>query len=88
MSYCDIVLIIRGYRRRNVLQYQLQRLQVFASTFAFNGNPKGLKPEEIWPLYFDRYIENVAPPISQAEIEEMQAEIRAMNEAEAAKSQL
>ena len=79
MSYCDIVLIIRGYRRRNVLQYQLQRMQVFASTFAFGGNKDGKKPEDIWPLYFDHYIEQKAPPISDAEKAELQAEMDAIN---------
>jgi hypothetical protein len=87
MSYCDIVLIIRGYRRRNVLQYQLQRLQAFASTFAFSGNEKGLKPEDLWPLYFDRYKEQSAPPISQDEVKELQDEMAAINAQAAAESQ-
>lgn len=79
MSYCEIALIIRGYRRRNVLQYQLQRMQVFASTFAFGGNKDGKKPEDIWPLYFDHYIEQKVPPISDAEKAELQAEMDAIN---------
>lgn len=87
MSYCEIVLIIRGYRRRNVLQYQLQRLQAFASTFAFSGNEKGLKPEDLWPLYFDRYKEQKAPPISQDEVKELQDEMAAINAQAAAESQ-
>lgn len=81
MSYCDIVLIIRGYRRRNVLLYQLQRLNVFASTFAFSGNHKGLKPEDLWPLYFDNYKEQTAPPLSDEERNELQAEMDAINRA-------
>ena len=86
MSYCDIVLIIRGYRRRNVLQYQLQRQQAFATTFAFRGNEKGLKPEDLWPLYFDKYKEQKKPPISQDEVKELQDEMAAIN-AKAAESQ-
>lgn len=79
MSYCDIVLIIRGYRRRNVLQYQLQRQQIVASAFAFSGNKDHITPEQLIPLYFDRYIEQKAPPISQDEVKELQAEMAAIN---------
>ena len=79
MSYCEIALIIRGYRRRNVLQYQFQRMQVFASTFAFRNNEDHKKPEDMWPLYFDKYIETIAPPISDAEKAELQAEMDAIN---------
>lgn len=79
MSYCDIMLIIRGYRRRNVLQYQLQRMQVFASTFCMGGNKDGKEPQQLWPLYFDKYIDHSQPPISEEEIEDLQAEMEALN---------
>jgi hypothetical protein len=79
MSYCDIMLIIRGYRRRNVLQYQLQRLQVFASTFCMSGNKDGKQPHELWPLYFDKYKEHSEPQLSQEEIEDLQSEISIIN---------
>lgn len=79
MSYCEIMLIIRGYRRRNVLQYQLQRMQVFASTFCMGGNKEGKEPQQLWPLYFDKYIDHSQPPISEEEIEDLQAEMEALN---------
>lgn len=79
MSYCEIMLIIRGYRRRNVLQYQLQRMQVFASTFCMGGNKDGKEPQQLWPLYFDKYIDHSQPPISEEEIEDLQAEMEALN---------
>ena len=75
MSYCEIMLIIRGYRRRNVLQYQLQRMQVFASTFCMGGNKEGKEPQQLWPLYFDKYIDHSQPPISEEEIEAEYAKI-------------
>jgi hypothetical protein len=56
MSYCDILLIQRGYRRRNILQYQLQRLQAFGAFFCMSGTTK--TPEDFLPLYVDRYIED------------------------------
>lgn len=79
MSYCEIMLIIRGYRRRNVLQYQLQRMQVFASTFCMGGNKEGKEPQQLWPLYFDKYKEHSEPQLSQEEIEDLQAEIDIIN---------
>lgn len=80
MSYCDIVLIIRGYRRRNILQYQLQRQQIVASTFAFSGNKEHITPEQLVPLYCDRYIEQKAPRLSQDEISKELELINSMNE--------
>ena len=56
MSYCDILLIQRGYRRRNILQYQLQRLQAFGAFFCMSGTQK--TPQDFIPLYIDRYIED------------------------------
>ena len=55
MSYCDIYLIQRGYRRRNILQYQLQRLQAYGAFHCMGSSDK--KPAEWLPLYVDRYIE-------------------------------
>lgn len=82
MSYCDILLIIRGYRRRNVLQYQLQRLQAFHSLFAMRENKDGKTPDQLWPLYFDRYItqEKQRDLPSSEEIQDILAEIDAINQ--------
>ena len=79
MSYCDIVLIIRGYRRRNILQYQLQRIQAWASMFCM-GNKDGKTPDDVIPLYFDHYRQQEREAVSQ-EVEDMlQREIQLMNE--------
>ena len=78
MSYCEIALIIRGYRHRNILQYQLQRMQVWASMFCM-GNPKRKDPTDVVKLYFDDYRGQDAPPVSQQEIDELQAEMAAIN---------
>ena len=71
MSYCDILLIQRGYRRRNILQYQLQRLQAYGAFHCMSGSKK--TPEQWLPLYVDRYkmVNNDSPPISEEEIAEM-----------------
>ena len=78
MSHCEISLIVRGYRRRNILQYQLQRMNVWASMFCM-GNPERKNPQDIIPLYFDNYKGQDAPPLSDRERQELQAEIDAMN---------
>ena len=71
MSYCDILLIQRGYRRRNILQYQLQRLQAYGAFHCISGSKK--TPERWLPLYVDRYkmVNNDAPPISEKEMAEL-----------------
>ena len=69
MSYCDILLIQRGYRRRNILQYQLQRLQAYGAFHCMGGSKK--EPQEWLPLYVDRYKIVNEPPLSDEEIAEM-----------------
>lgn len=78
MSYCDILLIQRGYRRRNVIQYQLQRLQAYGAFFCMSGTKK--RPDEWMHLYFDDYKTEVAPPISEEDENELIEMMKAMNE--------
>ena len=73
------MLIIQGYRRRNVLQYQLQRIQAWASAFCM-GNPRQKTPNEFFKLYCDDYItEDEQPLITIEEQKELQAEMAAIN---------
>ena len=58
MAYWEILLIVRGYNRRNVLQYQLQRIQACWALWGMNGNKDGKTPEEMIPLWFDRLKRN------------------------------
>lgn len=77
MSYCNIMLIIRGYRRRNVLQYQLQRLQAFYSLFAFRSNEGNKTPDQLWPLYFDKYkTADNSPQVTEEEAKQMREEMK------------
>ena len=75
MMYWEIALIIRGYRRRNILQYQLQRLQAYGAFHCMGGSKK--KPDEWLPLYVDRYKEptNENEPISVEEMQQIQKEM-------------
>ena len=79
MSYLDIVLIIRGYRRRNILQYQLQRIQAWASMFCM-GNKAGKTPDDVIPLYFDHYRQQEREAVSQEDVEMLQREMQMINE--------
>ena len=58
MKWWEIMLIIQGYRRRNVLQYQLQRIQAWASAFCMGNKEGKLTKEEQADLLADIAAEN------------------------------
>ncbi len=74
------MLIIQGYRRRNVLQYQLQRIQAWASAFCM-GNKEGKRPQDLIDLYIDHYIDETEEQLTQQEVDDLQAEMAAINKA-------
>ena len=80
MRWWEILLTIQGYRRRNVLQYQLQRIQAWASAFCM-GNKEGKQPQDFFHLYCDDYIDPAENEVhlTEKEIAQMQAEINAEN---------
>lgn len=80
MRWWEILLIVQGYRRRNVLQYQLQRITAWASAFCM-GNKNNVQPSDFLHLYCDDYITNEENEVTQEDIEEIQAEMNALNEA-------
>lgn len=77
MRWYEILLIIQGYRKRNVLQYQLQRIQAWAAAFSM-GNPNHKKPEDLVDLYFDHYITpgDDEPKIDPETVAELQEEMK------------
>ena len=78
--------IIRGYRKRRVLQYQLQRIQAWASMFCM-GNPNKVAPNDIFRLYFDDDDDDEdSSPLSKLEIKSLQDEMDAINKANKRKS--
>ena len=80
MKWWEILLIIQGYRRRNVLQYQLQRIQAWASAVCM-GNKEGKRPQDLVDLYIDHYLEEGEDQLSQQEVDDLQAEMAAINKA-------
>lgn len=86
MKWWEILLIIQGYRRRNVLQYQLQRIQAWASAFCM-GNKEGKQPQDLVDLYIDHYIEESEEQLTKEEQEDLLADIAAENARIAAERQ-
>ena len=78
MKWWEILLIIQGYRRRNVLQYQLQRIQAWASAFCM-GNKEGKRPQDLVDLYIDHYIEEGEEQLTKEEQADLLADIAAEN---------
>lgn len=70
--------IVKGYRRRHILKYQLMRINIWASMFCM-GNPDRKQPEDIFKLYFDDDDAVNTQPLTEEERAELQAEIDAWN---------
>ena len=79
MRWWEILLTIQGYRRRGVLQYQLQRITAWASAFCM-GNKNNVQPQDFLHLYFDDY-KSDEEEVSDDEIENIRKQIEAENEA-------
>jgi hypothetical protein len=79
MRWWEILLTIQGYRRRGVLQYQLQRITAWASAFCM-GNKNNVQPQDFLHLYFDDY-KSDEEEVSDDEIESIRKQIEAENEA-------
>lgn len=78
MSWLDILLIIRGYRRRHILEYQLARITAYSAFFATRDND-GSTPQDWLPLYIDDYIDDGEPDITDDEALGLQGEMKAIN---------
>ena len=76
--------IMKGYQRRHVLMYQLQRMQVWASIFCM-GNPEKKTPLDIFHLYFDDWDKDTDLPLSDEEARGMQDMIATINRKNARK---
>jgi hypothetical protein len=78
ISFWETRRIIRGYKRRNILAYQLLRLTAYGSTFTMQ-DPNGKSPTDWLPLYFDKDDEEAEPPISEEEVADMVKELEDIN---------
>lgn len=78
MSWLEILLILRGYYRGKALHYQLLRLTAYGAFFS-QRDASGMTPEQFIPLYVDEYINIDAPPLTEDEVDELRAEMDAIN---------
>lgn len=78
ISFWEVRRIIRGYKRRNILTYQLLRLTAYGSMFSMRDS-NGKSPTDWLPLYFDKDDEEADPPISEEEVADMVAELNDIN---------
>ena len=80
MSWLDITLIIQGYRHRNALQYQLQRIQAWAAAFCM-GNKDHKSPEDLFHLYCDDYLnpDELDTQLTPKDIKQMKEQMKNWN---------
>ena len=80
IRFWEVRRIIRGYRRRDLLKYQLMAECVYAATFAMR-DPKGKRVSDMFPALFDDDDddEQAEPPISDDEVSELQELMSAIN---------
>ena len=81
LTWWEINSIIRGYRKRNRLTHQLLAEIVYTTTYTMR-DPKGKTVEDMFSALFkEDNDEDHEPPLTDDEAAQMQANMRAMNEA-------
>lgn len=78
MQWWEINSVIRGYRRRNRFTQQLIAENIY-TTMHVMRDPKGKSVEDLFPSLFNHDDDNDMPPISDEEVEDLQADIAAYN---------
>ena len=78
MTWWEVRSLIRGYSRRHVLQYQLQRITAYSAFYAMRENKERKTPTDWLPLYFDNFDDPTISPLTQKEIDELQEEMNEM----------
>ena len=78
ITFWEAKRIIRGRRQRNILKYQLMRMNIWASMFCM-GNPRNVKPDELFKLYFDDDNEMNDAGITDEEAQQMLEDLNAIN---------
>lgn len=75
LRFYQVRRIIRGYRRRNILTHQMLAEVVFSSIYTMR-DPKGKTVKDLFPALFEDEDEEVAPPLTEAEQQELQELMR------------
>ena len=78
ITFWEAKRIIRGRRQKNILKYQLMRMNIWASMFCM-GNPRNVKPDELFKLYFDDDDDTNDAGITDEEAQQMLEDLNAIN---------
>ena len=76
LKFYQVRRIIRGYRRRNILTHQMLAEVVFSSIYAMR-DPKGKTVKDLFPALFEDEDEDIAPPLTDEERNELQELMKA-----------
>lgn len=71
--------IVRGYRRRGLITYQLLRLCAYTSHYSMRDNKERITPSQWLPLDFDNDDDEEQDMMDEEETNEMLALIAAVN---------
>jgi len=75
LTFWQVRRIIRGYRKRSTLTHQMLAEVVFSSIYTMR-DPKGKTVKDLFPALFEDEDEEVAPPLTEAEQQELQELMR------------
>lgn len=79
VSYWEVVRIVKGYRRRDLLKYQLLAEIVYTTTYTMR-DPKGKTVKDMFPLLFEEDEElEESYTVSQADVEDLQQLMATIN---------
>ena len=79
IRFWEVRRIVRGYRNRDRLKHQMMAECTYAAMFAMR-DPKGKTVEDMFPMLFDDDDDDYdEPPISEKDVADMQALMKAYN---------
>jgi hypothetical protein len=71
LRFWEVRRIIRGYRRRHLLNYQLLATCAYASIYTMR-DPQGKTVADMFPMLFDYDDEDDEPPITEEDVADLQ----------------
>ena len=78
IRFWEVRRIIRGYRQRDRLKHQLIAECVYAAMYAMR-DPKGKTVADMFPMLFEDDDDYDEPPISEEDVADMQAMMKAFS---------
>lgn len=78
LRHWEVRRIIKGYRRRHLLTHQLLAEVAYATTFSMK-DPKGKTIKDMYPALFEDEDDDMAPPLTDEERDELQQLINQRN---------